>query len=118
MLVGITENGNLKNVKVSEKGELLVREEGTSGGSESTLCCNILTIGTEATNIDINKMVTSIMVANYSDSADITITNGEAVYQVGSNLAIELPINAEVGALIITSTIADAKVQLVIKGVG
>lgn len=118
MLVGITENGNLKNVKVSEEGELLVQEGGTSRNSENTLYCNVLTIGTEATNIDINKKVTSIMVANYSDNADITITNGATSYLVGSNLALELPINTDVENLNVSSTVTDTKVQIVIKGVG
>ena len=58
-----------------------------------------------------------IMIANYSDTSDVTITVGSKIYQVGAGLALELPMNVLIDNLILTSTEADTKIQLVIKGV-
>ena len=61
--------------------------------------------------------VTSIMIANYSETADINVNTGSSNLQVGANLALELPVNIEVENLTITSTEANTKIQLVVKGV-
>ena len=42
---------------------------------------------------------------------------GEKVLQIGANLALELPINAEIANLGITATEDSTKIQLVVKGV-
>ena len=123
MLVGITENGEIKNIKVNEEGEMKVAMDGeviqTSSiqDKEVVLNSSVLTIGTETTIIAIGKKVTSIMIANYSETADITVNTGFSNLQVGANLALELPVNLEVQNLIITSTEDNAKIQLVVKGV-
>lgn len=125
MLQGITDNGEMKNVKTNDEGVLKVVME--SGGEavetvsnkdrEITLNSSVLNIGTEAHIIELNKRVTSIMVANYSETADITLNAGGTDLQVGANLALELPVNLQVENLSITSTEENTKIQLVVKGV-
>lgn len=125
MLKGITENGEMKNLKLNDNGAVKVSiEEGENGinttsnkDREITLNASILNIGTEATSIVVNKKVTSIMVANYNETADITLNAGGTDLQVGANLALELPVNLQVENLSITSTEANTKIQLVVKGV-
>ena len=117
MLKGIDENGNLQNVFVSEEGALKVTiDDGgeQSSDKESTLLSEILTVGTTATTKTINKKVTSIMVANYSETSDVTINN---TFKLGSNLAIELPMNMDISSLSIIATEDNTKIQLVVKGV-
>ncbi len=125
MLKGITENGEMKNVKLSENGAMKVELEVSKGGLETTsskdreitLIASVLSIGTEEQSIVVNKKVTSIMVANYSETADITLNAGGTDLQIGANLALELPVNLQVENLTIVSTEADTKIQLVVKGV-
>lgn len=115
MLKGIDENGNLQNVFVSEDGALKVKVDGEENvKKETTILANIMTVGTTATVIEVNSNISSIMVANYSETADITI-NEE--YKVGANLAVELPINNLLESLSIKSTEDNTKIQLVVKGV-
>lgn len=125
MLKGITENGEMKNVKLSENGAMKVELETSKGGleitsskdREITLIASVLSIGTEKHSIVVNKKVTSIMVSNYSETADITLNAGNTDLQIGSNLALELPFNIQIENLTIVSTEADTKIQLVVKGV-
>ena len=120
MLKGIDENGNLQNVFVSEDGTLKVNLEGTveqTSDKEITILSEILTVGTTATSKTINKKVTSIMVANYSETSDTTITIGNNEFDVGANLALELPMNEQISSFNITATEDDTKIQLVVKGV-
>lgn len=115
MLKGIDEKGNLQNVFVSEDGALKVKVDGEENvKKETTLLSNIITVGTTATTIEVNSNISSIMVANYSETADITI-NEE--YKVGANLAVELTINSLLENLSIKSTEDNTKIQLVVKGV-
>lgn len=134
MLKGLTEKGELKNIRVSENGELLTKGVGGQSSNigntednpvpvkvidevETTLQAGVITVGTEATTISINKKVTGLSIANYSETADITVTVGEKQYTVGANLAIDLPINSQVTDITIVSSEADTKVQYVAKGV-
>lgn len=125
MLKGITEKGEMKNLKLNDNGAVKVSLEAGSEGIETTsskdreitLNASVLNIGTEATTIVVNKKVTSIMVANYSETADVTLNAGGTDLQIGANLALELPVNLQVENLSITSTEADTKIQLVVKGV-
>ena len=125
MLKGITENGEMKNVKLSENGAMKVELEVSKGGLETTsskdreitLIASVLSIGTEEQSIVVNKKVTSIMVANYSETADITLNAGGTDLQIGANLALELPVNLQVENLTIVSTEDDTKIQVVVKGV-
>ena len=126
MLQGITRNGEMKNVVVNEDGTLSVnlQDSGENGikveqtsDKEVTLKSDILTLGTTSTSITIGKKVTSIMIANYSDEADVSIVANNQTYKAGANLAIEFPINANIESLTLVSAAADTKVQLVVKGV-
>lgn len=113
-------NQEIRNLKVTSSGNLKVAIEEGGGGSpakETTLLSNLLTVGTDATSIPVNKEVTNIMVANYSETADITINDGTNDFKVGPNLAVEMPINKQVTNLSITASAADTKAQLVVKGV-
>ena len=122
--ISVDESGAVKavveNVNVNESGALKVEVQGMveqTSDREVVLNSSVLTIGAEATTIELNKKVTNIMVANYSETADITINTGTSDLQVGASLALELPINLEIATLSITSTEADTKIQLVVKGV-
>lgn len=120
MLKGIDENGNLQNVNVSEDGAIKVQMRGIveqTSDKEITLLSEILTVGTTSTSKTISKRITTIMVANYSETSDVSINIGQDNLQVGANLALELPINAEVTNLAITATEPNTKIQLVVKGV-
>lgn len=90
---------------------------GEAGNSETTLNASVQTVGTEASTIAINKKVTQIDVANYSDSADVTITAGGVSAVIGSNIATTIKINKQVDNISLVSTAADTKVQLVVSGV-
>ena len=166
MLKGINEKGELKNIKVSDNGEVLVKmnnegstEEKTTQAEivntaenpvqvevknqvtapseikvnntsenaipvsvqgvekETTLNSSIQTIGTTATTISINKKVTEINIANYSEEADVTLAIGETSFVIGSNIATTLKINKQVTNISLTSTEADTKVQIIVSGV-
>lgn len=141
MLKGFNENGELKNVMVTEDGAVKVAMQGGGGGSqeaeiintvenpvpvsviggaqevETTLKADVLTVGTTAETIAIGKKVTEVDVANYSETADITITINNKDMVIGSNVATTLTINADVTSIDVESTEADTKVQIVVKGV-
>lgn len=125
MLQGFDKNGNLKGVKVSENGEIYVIMEGGSGGeeqkvitesNETTLYANVMTVGTEAQTIGVSKKVTEISIANYSETANVTVAVDETNYVIAPNVALDLPINKSVGIVGLSATEADTKVQYVIKG--
>ena len=131
MMTGITENGEIKNVRVNSEGKLEVGIEGVlpvdiqgetininqTSDKEVTLNSSIQTLSSTATTISIGKKVTMIMIANYSESSDVTMTIGSNTYQVGANLALELPMNINITNLVLTATESNTKIQLVVKGV-
>ena len=84
---------------------------------ETILNVSVQTLGTTETTIAINKKVTSIDIANYSETASITIGIGAAQYVIGNNIAVTLPINSNVGNLTLSATEANTKAQIVVKGV-
>ncbi len=119
MLQGFDENGNLRDVKVSEDGEILVKMQGgsdTGDKEETTLYAGILTLNTTEQTIGINKKVTEISIANYSETANVTISVDEENFVIAPNLAVDLPINKVVSIVGLAATEADTKVQYVIKG--
>ena len=89
----------------------------TSQQVETTLNASIQTVGTTAITVAINKKVTSIDIANYSETADITVTTGDLSATIGANIATTLVVNKDVTNISLTSTVADTKVQLIVKGV-
>lgn len=117
MVKVIDEKDEMKNLKVDENGNLKVKIVSEEGGQteekEVTLLSELLTVGTTATTKAINKKVTGIMIANYSEIASVTIDT----FVIGSNLALELPINEQITNLSITATEDSTKIQLVVKGV-
>ena len=144
MLKGFTEKGELKDVKVTENGELLTKSEGTQSSNiqnteenpvpvkivtgdrvevvqtsdqEVVLNASIVMLSEEPQEIVLGKKVTVISIANYSDTADITMNIGEKTYQIGAGLAIDFPINSTTENISLVSTAVDTKTQLVIKGV-
>lgn len=141
MLKGINEKGEMKNVKVSNDGEVLVKmnnegstEEKTTQAeivntsenaipvsvqkeTETTLNASVQTVGTTATTIAINKKVTKIDIANYSESANVTLVAGSLTATIGANLATTIAINKQVDNISLTASEADTKVQIVVSGV-
>ena len=126
MLKGFTEKKELKNVTVTPKGALLVSLNGSSDEEGSgdipvtdnatTILSVVLEVSTAEKEFSINQNVKSIMVANYSDEAIIIINAGKEDLQVGSNLAIELPINYDVETLHVKATQDTVKTQITVKG--
>ena len=137
MLKGFTQNGEMVNVLVTDEGKLVVEGAGGSSGgettinntsenpvpvnitneNETTLNASIQTVGTTATTININKKVTCIDIANYSDTANISLTIGEFTAVIGNNIATTLTINKEVQNISLLSTENNTKTQIIIKGV-
>lgn len=129
MLKGFDKKGNVKNVLLNEDGSIPVKVVDESGGEqkpteiiqtsdkEIVLNASILTVSTESQTIAINKKVTTLSIANYSESGDIAISIGEKIYQIGSNLTVDFPINANIDNISLSSTEPNTKVQLIIKGV-
>lgn len=116
-ILGKDSNGNYQLVKTNEEGALKVVMDGGSSDSETTLNSSVQTVGTTATSISINKKITSIEIANYSESANVTLTIGNTQYVIGSNIATTLTINKDVTDITLASTEANTKVQIVVKGV-
>lgn len=122
MLKGFDENGDLRNVKVSKNGEIYTIVNNSTASEEqkeieTTLYAGIMTVGIEVQTIGVTKKVTQISIANYSETANVSVNVDNKTYNVGSNIAIDLPINKDVGIVGLSSTEADVKVQYVIKGV-
>ena len=123
MIQGITKNGNLKNIIVNDDGTLpvTIQEESVvvtqTSDKEITLNASILNLSAETQTIAIGKKVTMIMIANYSETSDVSVVVGDKTYQVGANLALEFPMNIVIDNLILSSTESDTKIQLVVKGV-
>lgn len=120
MIIGIDKKGEMKNVILNEDGSIPVKIEGEvqqTSDKEITLNASIQILSTEETIISVGKKVTMIMIANYSESSDVSMTIGENTYQVGANLALELPMNIEIDNISLVATEADTKIQLVIKGI-
>lgn len=84
--------------------------------AETTLLANVATIGTTATTLSVNKKVTEISIANYSETATLTVGVDLVNFVIGSNMAIDLPINKNVTSISLTASATDTVVQYVVKG--
>lgn len=116
---GITDKGELRNLRTDEKGRMLVTiSEGKveNVSKETVLTSASTTIGTEDTTTAINGNATTMLVANYSETADITIGLDDEEVIVGASVALEIPINKQVNNLSIRSSEADTKVYYLLKG--
>jgi len=119
-ILGVGDDGFLKNLHMTNNGELkVVISESASGDSkvETTLKAEIINVGISTQTIDINKKVTSISIANYSETSNINIEIDGIIYVIGANIATELPINKEISVINISATAANTKLQYIIKGV-
>ena len=91
---------------------------------ETTLYSGLEYVGAAAdptypTTISVNKKVTSIDIANYSeDGYVLTATIGNKSYDIGAGIAVTLPINANVQDVVL-SVIPGCplQAQIIIKGV-
>lgn len=138
MLKGFDEKGNLQDVLVTEDGAITVAMEGGDTRDvvidnttenpipiditneiveEKTLNASVQTVGTTASTIAINKTVTTIDIANYSDTANVTVGIGTSQYVIGNNIATTLTINENVENILLEATEDNTKVQIVVKGV-
>ena len=115
---GVTANGEIRNIKTDEKGNVMtsqaVGESGASINEVTTLRCEVIE---EEKIITINKYITEISVANYSTENDITLTIDETEHTIGANVAFDIPVNKDVTNITIEGTEDDIKLQLVVKGV-
>ena len=138
MLKGFNKNGDIKNVQVTDEGEILVKMSGGGQGEtqqseivntsenpvpvnitneqETTLYASVEDVSSTATTISINKKVTSIDVANYSDDNSVTITIGQLEFEIGNNISTTLEINANVTDISLEAT-QNTKLQIIVKGV-
>ena len=125
MLKAIDEKGEMKNLRTTETGALKVALEESSGGEsgettkkvKTTLKADVLTVNTAETNVEVGKKVTKIMLANYSETAQITVNIGtDTNYTIGSNIACDLVINKQVENISITSSEDNTKIQVVVEG--
>lgn len=116
---GITDSGEVKNIRTDENGALKVAMEGaieTTTDKEKVLASGVETIGTTASTITINGNVTILMFANYSEEADVTLTIGQETIVVAASIALEIPVNKEVTSISVVSTAADTKIYYLAKG--
>ena len=116
-MIGYDEEGNMQNVKVSKDGEVYVKTTESQGTSttttvgntdtnpvpvkeiketETTLNASIQTVGITATTIAINKKVTQIDIANYSEEANVTLSAGGVSAVIGANIATTIKLNKQV----------------------
>lgn len=127
MLKAITENDELVNIRATKDGiratkdgKLLIDTDEAlkiAKEIETTLNASVQTIGTTSTTIAINKKITQIDIANYSEEADITLVAGDISAVIGGNIATTLKINKQIENISLTATAENTKIQLVISGV-
>ena len=117
VLSGVTIPTEIKVNNTSETAIPVTVQNQPEQENETTLNASIQTVGTTATTVVINKKVTSIDIANYSETADITMTIGDLVATIGANIATTLVINKNITNISLTSNEESTKVQLIVKGV-
>lgn len=133
MLKGYDENGELRNVKVTKDGEVLMKVAGSGESGldvnisnaselasdvekETTLYAGVSTVGTEEITIGVNEEVSEISIANYSENANVLVSVDQTNFVIAPGLAMDLPINRNVVIIGLSATESDTKVQYVIKG--
>lgn len=120
---GSAKDGSVKNF-IIENGRLLV-SLGSGVDDEAVKVQSVQDVETTIAagkekitdkTITVNKKVTSISIANYSEENDINVIVGEKIFVIGKNVATDLPINTDVTTIQITAT-TETEVQYIIKGV-
>ena len=115
VIVGGNVNGSVDvNNAIEIDDETPVRVQSVGGEIETTLVAGKEALTSKT--LTINKKVTSISIANYSEDNSITVTVGQKSFVIGQNIATDLPINAEVSTIVITAT-TSTEVQYIVKGV-
>lgn len=157
MLKGFNKDGEIRNVLVTDEGEIMVK--GAEGGgqwetqqaeiintsenpvpvelqgsinigntnlnpipvvlpedTQTTLYSSVEEVTNTPTTIAINKKVTTIDVANYSDNNSVTITIGQKEYEIGNNITTTLFINDNVTNIVLEAT-QSTKMQIIVTGV-
>lgn len=116
---------DLSSLPTGELGGVLIEiadgEKIDVNKTTTTLSANVVTVGTVESTVEVTGKVSQIGIANFSETATITVKVTGAGYEksfvIGSRLAVDLPINKELTQVAITSTEEETKVQYVIKGV-
>ena len=128
MLKGFDKNKEMRNILVTEDGKIVVSVDNAQNtpipvsgdvaieSSDTTLYSGIMTVGTTEQTIGVSKKVTEISIANYSETADVSVSVDNKTFVIGANIATDLPINKTVGTVGLSATEANTKVQYVIKG--
>ena len=130
MLKGYDENGNLRNVKVTEKGEILMKVAGSGdeglnvnisnadklATKETTLYAGVANIGVNEITIGVSEKVSEISIANYSETASVSMSVDNKNFVIAPGMALDLPINKVVSIVGLSATEEDTKVQYVLKG--
>lgn len=116
---GITSKGEIRNIRTDENGNILVKQiisedSAASATDVTTLKCELVE---EAKSVSVEKYVTEISVANYSEENSVSLIIGNLTYTIGANMATDITINKEVENIAIAGTQGDIKVQLIVKGV-
>ena len=119
MLIGLGKTGKASEIKTNENGALMV--EVTNGGAvsseETTLSATLQILGTTSTSINVNKKVTSIDIANYSETASITVVIDQTNAVIGPNIATTLVVNKNINSISLTASEAETQAQIIVKGV-
>lgn len=127
MLKGFDKNGNMRDVLVTENGEVAVSLGGNSSSDgkepsivtsskETTLYSAVVTLSTTEQTIGLANKVTEISIANYSETANAIVSVDGTDFVIAPNLAVDLPINKTVSLVGLSATENDTQIQYVIKG--
>ena len=128
MLKGFDKKNEMRNVLVTEEGKVVVSVDNSQSSPipvsgdvaieslGTTLYSGVMTVGTEEQTIGVSKKVTEISIANYSETANVTVSVDESNFVVGPNIATDLPIGKNVSTVGLSATEANTKVQYIIKG--
>lgn len=127
MLKGFDENGEMRNVKVTEEGAVVVSlatdESGSDSDSssennsiETTFAAGLKTLSSTEQTIEVDAKITEISIANYSEEANVVVGIGESEFTIGPNIAVDLPINKEVSDIVLSASAADTIIEYIIKG--
>lgn len=126
MLKGINEKGELKNVKVSDNGEVLVKMNNEEGTEEKTTQAEIVNTAENPVQVEVKNQVTApseIKVNNTSENAipvavqkEVETTLNASVQTVGTT-ATTIAINKKVTKIDIANYSEEANVTLTAGGI-
>lgn len=93
-------NHEIRNVKVNANGELLV----AGATTETVERVKVLGNGTAPATISVPGRVHTISIANTNEADAISLQLGQdtTAYTIPAGLALDIPVNAEIGSVSIT----------------